>query len=138
VIPGETISAQARTELHLPGEPIAPALARAGVRGAVNGIPERALADLELLVTEVVTNAIRHGRRQPTDEVVVRLFTGQCLRVEVVDTGPTFERPEAPDRLAPSPSGWGLFLLDRLATAWGVEAERAGKTVWFELDPDHQ
>jgi anti-sigma regulatory factor (Ser/Thr protein kinase) len=134
-IQGRAISAEARTELHLPGEPIAPALARAGVRGAVNGVPERLLADLELLVTEVVTNAVRHGGRGAADEIVVRLYAGDCVRVEVVDTGPTFDRPETPDHLSPSASGWGLFLLDRLTTAWGVEAERGGKKVWFELDP---
>jgi anti-sigma regulatory factor (Ser/Thr protein kinase) len=82
-----------------------------------------------------VTNAIRHGGRAAADEIVVRVYCGDCVRVEVLDTGPTFERPATPDHLTPSASGWGLFLLDRLTTAWGVEAERAGKTVWFELDP---
>ncbi|MGZ4153800.1 MAG: ATP-binding protein [Actinomycetota bacterium] len=113
---------------------MAPALARAGVRSAVAGIPDRLVADLELLVTEVVTNAVRHGGRRPTDEIVVRLWANDCVHVEVVDSGSPFERPAGPDRLAPSASGWGLFLLDRLTSAWGVEAEGNGKKVWFELD----
>ncbi|MGZ4124398.1 MAG: ATP-binding protein [Actinomycetota bacterium] len=125
---------ETRTELHLPSEAIAPALARAGVRSAVTGIPDRLVADLELLVTEVVTNAVRHGGRRPTDEIVVRLWANDCVHVEVVDSGSPFERPAGPDRLAPSASGWGLFLLDRLTSAWGVEAEGNGKKVWFELD----
>jgi anti-sigma regulatory factor (Ser/Thr protein kinase) len=126
------------TELHLPGEPIAPALARAGVRGAIAGVPDRVpdrlVADLELLVTEVVTNAVRHGGLRPADEIVVRMWADDCVHVEVVDTGSPFERRAEPGRLGPSASGWGLFLLDRLTTAWGVEAEPNGKKVWFDLD----
>lgn len=129
---------ETHTELHLPGEPIAPALARAGVRGAIAGgpepVPDRLVADLELLVTEVVTNAVRHGGRRPADEIVVRMWADDCVHVEVVDTGLPFERRAGPDRLGPSASGWGLFLLDRLTTAWGVEAEPNGKKVWFDLD----
>jgi anti-sigma regulatory factor (Ser/Thr protein kinase) len=129
---------ETRTELHLPGEPIAPALARAGVRGAIAGVPERVpdrlVADLELLVTEVVTNAVRHGGGRPADEIVVRMWADDCVHVEVIDTGSPFERRAGPDRLGPRASGWGLFLLDRLTTAWGVEAEPMGKKVWFDLD----
>jgi anti-sigma regulatory factor (Ser/Thr protein kinase) len=128
-VPSET-----RTELHLPGEAIAPALARAGVRSTVPDIPDQAIADLELLVTEVVTNAVRHSGQCPTDEIVVRVSASDRVRVEVLDRGPTFDRPAAPDRFDPSPSGWGLFLLERLTRAWGIEAERTGKKVWFELD----
>jgi len=129
---------ETHTELYLPGEPIAPALARAGVRGAIAGVPDRVsdrlVADLELLVTEVVTNAVRHGGLRPADEIVVRMWADECVHVEVVDTGSPFERPAERDRLGPSASGWGLFLLDRLTTAWGVEAEPNGKKVWFDLD----
>jgi anti-sigma regulatory factor (Ser/Thr protein kinase) len=128
------VPSDTRTELHLPGEPIAPALARAGVRSATPDVPDRVVADLELLVTEVVTNAVRHSGQRPTDEIVVRLSANDRVRVEVLDGGPTFDRPAGPDRFDPSPSGWGLFLLERLTRAWGIEPEPIGKKVWFELD----
>jgi hypothetical protein len=53
--------------------------------------------------------------------------------VEVVDPGPPFDRPRSPERFETAQSGWGLFLLDRLASDWGVESEMDGKAVWFEL-----
>jgi anti-sigma regulatory factor (Ser/Thr protein kinase) len=92
------------------------------------------VGDLELLVTEVVTNAVRHGGRGAADEIVVRMWADGGVHVEVVDTGSPFEPPAGPERVQPSASGWGLFLLDRLTSAWGVEAEPGGKKVWFDLD----
>ena len=128
-MPSET-----RTELHLPGEAIAPALARAGVRSAVPDVPDQTISDLELLVTEVVSNAVRHSGQRPTDEIVVRVSASDLVRVEVLDRGPTFDPPAGPERFDPRPSGWGIFLLERLTRAWGIEAERTGKKVWFEVD----
>lgn len=130
---GAPESAQPWTELRLPAEPIAPALARAGIRGVAPNLPERTAADLALLLTEVVSNAVRHASPSPGDEIRIRLYPDEPVRVEVVDGGPGFEP------LTPAPSGgaqasgWGLFLLDRIASAWGVEHGSDGTTVWFEL-----
>lgn len=92
-------------------------------------------ADLALLLTEVVSNAVRHASKDPGDEIVIRLFANAVVRVEVQDAGRGFEplarlRPEEGDA-----SGWGLYLLDRIASAWGVERRPAGTVVWFELGP---
>jgi len=127
--------AEARAELHLPAEPIAPTLARAGVRTASRDLPAETAADLALLVTEVVTNAVRHAPRSAVDEVVVRIVTDDRIRVEVLDPAPPFEPPTPGGPYEDRPSGWGLFLLDRLASAWGIEPSGGGKKVWFELDP---
>jgi anti-sigma regulatory factor (Ser/Thr protein kinase) len=130
---GAPESAQPWTELRLPAEPIAPALARAGIRGAAPDLPDRTAADLALLLTEVVSNAVRHASPSPGDEIRIRLHTGEPVRVEVVDGGPGFEplAPAASD--GAQASGWGLFLLDRIASAWGVEHGSDGTMVWFEL-----
>lgn len=56
------------------------------------------------------------------------------IRVEVVDGGSLFKPPVLDGPHDVWSSGWGLFLVDRLARAWGNEAEGTGKRVWFELD----
>jgi anti-sigma regulatory factor (Ser/Thr protein kinase) len=88
---------------------------------------------VQLLVSELVTNAVRHAGLGPKD--VIRLVVElrrRALRVEVHDPGGGFEPgPPSPD---PSrPSGWGLYLVNELADRWGVDSKRRTQ-VWFELD----
>ncbi|MFL6127562.1 MAG: ATP-binding protein [Mycobacteriales bacterium] len=83
-----------------------------------------------LLVSELATNAIRHG--SPPVRLSLRLYADR-LRVEVADGSPTLPhlaRP-GPDR----PGGRGLQIVQQLAARWGSQASRSplGKTVWFEL-----
>ena len=122
--------------MRLPAEPIAPALARAGIRGTTKALPERVAADLALLVTEVVANSVEHATTSLGDEIVVRVYVDDRVRVEVDDRGPGFDAvgPVEPDTVAAS--GWGLYLVDSLSAAWGVDSTDGGTTtVWFELDP---
>jgi anti-sigma regulatory factor (Ser/Thr protein kinase) len=126
---------QPRTELRLPAESIAPALARAGIGGMTRELPERAAADLALLVTEVVGNSVEHGTRSVGDEIIIRLYVGDLIRVEVDDRGPGFDVPDPTEPDSAAASGWGLYLLDSLSAAWGVDTRDARTTVWFELDP---
>lgn len=84
---------------------------------------------LGLLVSEVVTNAIVHGASRELD--VVASVSESTVRVEVCDDGDGFvPRPRAlePDEAG----GWGLFLVEQLATSWGVSFS-GRTTVWFEL-----
>jgi anti-sigma regulatory factor (Ser/Thr protein kinase) len=89
---------------------------------------------LRLLVTELVTNSVRH-----TDchAVTLRIAIGKsAVLTEVADDGPTFELEcfeggEA--RAGDSDCGWGLFLVHRLARNWGVKEQGSSKRVWFEL-----
>jgi sigma-B regulation protein RsbU (phosphoserine phosphatase) len=127
---------QPRTELRLPMESIAPALARAGVRGMSPGLPERTAADLALLVTELVANAVKHASTAPGDEILVRLFAVDPIRVEVVDRGPGFDPGLPVEPVEGRAEGWGLHLLDSLASRWGVDRDERTNTVWFELDPE--
>ena len=84
---------------------------------------------LGLLVSEVVTNAVVHGDSRELD--VIASVTERFVRVEVCDDGEGFvPRPRA---LAPDDvGGWGLFLVEQLASAWGVSFS-GRTTVWFEL-----
>lgn len=83
-----------------------------------------------LLVTELVTNAVRHAQ-PPIGLRIARPAEG-LLHVEVADHS---LRPPKPD-LDPDTatlSGRGLFLVDALASRWGYRPDGHGKTVWFEL-----
>jgi serine/threonine-protein kinase RsbW len=111
----------------------APGLARQATHEAlaawqVAHLEETAL----LLVSELVTNAVRHARTGGT-AVVLRLETaGSWLRIEVHDADPRMPQPRTPDRL--DESGFGFVLLDALADKWGVREATIGKAVWAELD----
>lgn len=106
-----------------------PAQARGLIRAALDGQRPELVATAELLTSEVVSNALDHaaGARQLIIDV-----GRDRLRVEVLDTDPRTDL--APHHADPSSErGRGLFILDTLAAAWGVEPQADGKTVWFEL-----
>lgn len=86
-----------------------------------------------LLTSEVVTNAVLYGGPYCfPDEVVLWLdSTGSTVRVEVRDHNVAL--PIVGDALGLGLSGRGMYLLDRLASAWGVTADISGKSVWFEV-----
>jgi len=118
-------------ELRLPAVPTAPAEARAAVQAIGSDLPEPVLVDAKLLVTEVVGNAIKHASRG-IQTVIIRIVRNHFFRIEVVDPGPMFDPDPRPPG-ATAGSGRGLFLVDSVASAWGVEPDEAGKKVWFEL-----
>src|SRR4051812_29629127 len=117
--------------LTLPSRPEAPGAARkalAALNGDLHLISAACLRDAELLVTELVTNAARHGDTE-TVGLSVRA-TPDRLRVEVGQAAPAAAaRPAAPP-VRDQPGGWGLRIVDVLARDWGIE----GAVVWFELD----
>lgn len=84
---------------------------------------------VELLVSELVTNAVVHASSRPR---VTLLVQADRVRVEVTDDDPALPARREPD--ADRPGGRGLLLLDRLASAWGAEPAEPGKVVWFEVD----
>lgn len=85
-----------------------------------------------LLVSEVVTNALLHGRSRP--RLTVTPLAGGGLYVGVGDDNSRMPvmRKDDPD----AQDGRGLHLLDMLSSRWGVRPDPPGKVVWFELDPD--
>jgi anti-sigma regulatory factor (Ser/Thr protein kinase) len=89
---------------------------------------------LRLVVSEVVTNSIRHGRSGGDGcvDLVLRV-EGDRLRLEVVDDGPGFVPDPSPGR-PDEPGGWGLYVVDSLADRWGVD-DSEGTRVWLEMAP---
>ena len=119
-------------EFHLPAGATAPALARATLTSVAHPPPEIA-DDVILLTSEVVTNAIRHSGSAPLDDVIVRVEPGaDAFHVEVLNPGPSFD-PQIPASPSPSGTGLGLFLVDHLASRWGVEREGRRTKVWFDV-----
>ncbi len=85
-----------------------------------------------LLVSELVTNAVRHAQTGGS-ALVLRLETaGSWLRIEVHDADPRVPQPRTPDQL--DGSGFGFVLIEALADNWGVREATIGKAVWAELD----
>jgi anti-sigma regulatory factor (Ser/Thr protein kinase) len=126
-------AATVRYEVNLGRRPGSPAEARRALADLADHLSERRLADARLLVSELVTNALRHAPLGETDVITLVLQADeQTLRIEVRDPGPGFELIEPP----PDPtraSGWGLYLVGELADRWGVDRGRT-TCVWFELD----
>jgi anti-sigma regulatory factor (Ser/Thr protein kinase) len=122
-----------RLEVALARDPDSAAAARKALDEISDQLTPRRLEDARLLVSELVTNSIRHAGLADGELIRLVVVAGErALRIEVCDSGPGFELAEpVPD---PSrPSGWGLYLVRELADRWGVE--RAADTrVWFELD----
>ena len=111
--------------------------ARRAVREELrDALPKRRLADVELLVSELATNSVRHAGCGETDELSMEADVApDKVRVRLSDPGSGFEArtPEPPP--TGSAGGYGLVLLERLSDRWGVQREN-GFSVWFEVQRD--
>ena len=99
---------------------------------------------LELLVSELVTNSVKHARLRGDDQIGLRVTAQEsCVRVEVLDPGHGLPEPArvSPEggwqyqQAAPDPEwpgGWGLSIVESLADRWGV-VQNELTTVWFEV-----
>ena len=124
-----------RYEVELTRDLDSPAEARRALGEVSDHLPPRRLEDARLLVSELVTNAIRHAGLVDGDMIKLVVVTGdRALRFEVCDPGPGFEVSE-PHPDPTRPSGWGLYLVRELSDRWGVELDEQTR-VWFELDRD--
>jgi anti-sigma regulatory factor (Ser/Thr protein kinase) len=125
-----------RLELQLPPNPDSAARARRAVSELGQHLGGSQLRDVQLLVSELVTNAVRHARLNSRDVIGLLVEVSErALHVEVHDSGPGFEVEGRPRPNPGLPSGWGLFLVEELADRWGVDLD-TGTRVWFELDRD--
>jgi two-component sensor histidine kinase len=112
--------------LELPSEAIAGRLARRGLEPHLASLPPDRRADARLLVSELVTNAFRHG--MPPITLTPELHPG-FRRVEGAAAGGG--RPRR--RAEPSADGgWGLLLVEQASDRWGVAD--GSMRVWFEID----
>ena len=123
-----------RLQLCLPAGPDAARRARVRLDELGGHIQDSVLEVVRLLVTELVTNSVRHGggRDEMPVHVEVDLFSN-AIRVEVTDSGPGFELDHPPRPHRDRPGGWGLCLIDSLADRWGVERDDETH-VWFEVE----
>ncbi len=111
----------------------APGRARAAISGQLEaaGVDGSLGQTIVLLVSEVVSNAVRHSNGPPDAPIGFEAdIDDERVRVVVTDAGSGFTpRPRDPERPG---EGYGLFLLEKAATRWGVEGDGT-TTVWFEL-----
>ena len=113
--------------LELQRDALAPAAARRAIDELSAGYDPETLSDVRLLVSELVTNSVKHGGGE-TITVHIDVDRPGVLRCEVIDDGGGFVPRGRDDRLV---GGWGLDLVEQIAVSWGV---REGSThVWFEL-----
>jgi serine/threonine-protein kinase RsbW len=122
-----------RVERELPVAPEAAAEARHALADIADSLPDGRGRDVRLLVSELVTNAVRHANLDAGDVILLVVeLADRTLRVEVHDPGGGFV-PRAPAPDPARPSGWGLYLVAELADRWGVDSDER-TLVWFELD----
>ncbi|MFC7896569.1 SpoIIE family protein phosphatase [Streptomyces sp. NPDC057381] len=117
---------------RFPDGPVGVAAARRFVRGALDGVPSDLVDTAQLLVSELVTNAVLHARTEA--EVTLSRREG-LVAVGVRDRRP--DRGLVSQHCPPQAgTGQGLALVERLASRYGVDVGDGGKTVWFELWSD--
>src|SRR3954470_16521429 len=79
------------------------------------------LFDMRLLVSELVTNCVKHADVGPEDSIELAVqIRDDSVRVSVRDHGPGFEAPSQAlsEEAAEAGSGWGLFLVEQLSDSW--------------------
>jgi anti-sigma regulatory factor (Ser/Thr protein kinase) len=119
-------------EVTFPPDADAPASARQAIEGLEPVVGPGVFEETSLLVSELVTNSVRHARLRPDQVIRLQVRADRSrIHVAVIDEGPGFD----PDEVG-SPGvfdgGWGLQLLRQLAQRWGVGHD-GGTVVWFEL-----
>lgn len=112
----------------LPANATSAQVARRLVREELSGCPRSVVDVAELLVSELVANAIRHGGSAPLIRIEVE---ANHIQIAVQDGSTT--APELKEPSLDSGGGRGLLLVDALSLAWGWSFTPTGKRVWFTL-----
>jgi anti-sigma regulatory factor (Ser/Thr protein kinase) len=123
-------AAEDALSLRLSGGPEAAATARRALGRLRGDLDGPLMETMRLLVTELVANSVRHARAHIVGMKVI--VTRPSVWIEVTDEGPGFE-PEIRPKAEAEESGWGLFLVERMADRWGVVQQDGQTRVWFEL-----
>ena len=119
---------------HFDPEPASvPEARRLACKVAEHYLDEKQYKAFELVVTEIVSNAVRHGGA-PGDQIRLAVTPkDDYMCVQVTDSGPGLvPKPGALE--ADDDGGFGLFIVEQLTRRWGVTREDSRTRVWFELD----
>ncbi|MFF3518164.1 SpoIIE family protein phosphatase [Streptomyces sp. NPDC002573] len=124
-----TLNAAHVASWDLPTEPVAVSAARhlAAHQLSEWGL-EHLVPTMELIISELVTNAIRHG----AGPIRLRLIQHQVLTCEVFDSGTCY--PHLRHARIVDENGRGLFLIAHLSSRWGFRSATGGKLVWVDQD----
>jgi two-component sensor histidine kinase len=122
-----------RYHVTVPAHPVSIRFVRESTQAAADICGQGTAETLALVLSELVTNAVRHAAVATTENIDVTLeFGHEGVKGVVSDPGEGFEV----DPAGPTPhddGGFGLFIVDRLARDWGVDASGGRTQVWFEL-----
>ena len=122
------MSASVRAIYRIDARPDGPARARRIITGELaRALPRRRLEDVKLMISELVTNAVKYATKNKNEPITLDLRLGGEVSCSVIDTGDAFPATGA----IAEPSGWGLKVVDRLAERWGVTRARGRTRVWF-------
>ena len=127
-----TVKGLDRIDLRVEARPENVAVVRRALEGM--GLPSGLLEDAKLLTSELVTNSVRHAGLRPEDHIRVTAERTAGLRVVVLDgASPAASTVAGAIRPAPGArSGFGLYLVDQIASRWGTNLG-GGRGFWFEL-----
>jgi anti-sigma regulatory factor (Ser/Thr protein kinase) len=125
----------ALVSLRLPSRPEAASAARkalASLNGDLHLVSEARLLDAQLLLTELVANAVSRG--DPDSVTVEVSATETTLHVDVGNRGAGFDPAALAGPSFGRAGGWGLRIVDLVAHRWGTDFTDGGVHVWFEVD----
>lgn len=122
----------AKIRFTLPAKPVAPSIARGTIDPLHRRLSDETYHTVQLLVTELVTNSLRHAEFGAEDAIDIRIELDEGrTRVSVCDPGGGSE-PKLLEQDLESTGGRGLFLVDAMADRWGIKRNHR-TCVWFEL-----
>ena len=123
-----------RIDLRLTPDSEAVMAARHSLDRLEGDLPPEKLEDVRLVVSELVTNSVRHAGLSPDEHILLAVvISGGSVRGRVCDPGPGFKKPSEPRPRTDMSGGWGLPIVERISDRWGVERNGC-VCVWFEID----
>ena len=109
--------------------------ARRAIDCLADWVPDAQLSDLHIIVSELVTNSVRHAGLLPSSSVGIDLVVEPgAVRGRISDPGVGFDPAAVPEPLPGQGGGWGLHIVQRMSRSWGVERPPSGGVaVSFEI-----